>query len=58
MIKNQLNQEDEWAEVDQYRQIIQERDMLMLKKKKDAEKQEVRTILDKQVKEKKQKKGE
>ncbi|CDW79528.1 UNKNOWN [Stylonychia lemnae] len=53
-IKSELSNDDEWAEVDKYRKLIHERDLMLQKEKKEQQKQFTKTILDEQIKEKQQ----
>ncbi len=38
-IKSELSNDDEWAEVDKYRQMIHDRDLLLAKERKEQQKQ-------------------
>eukprot|EP00347_Sterkiella_histriomuscorum_P021570 403333518 len=52
-IKSELSNEDEWAEVDKYRQLLHDRDLQLQKDKKEQQKVQTKTVLDEQVQEKK-----
>ena len=53
-----LSNDDEWAEVDKYRQLLNERDIQLQKQRKEQFKKTFKTTLDDQVRENKEKKKE
>lgn len=49
-IKSELSDDDEWAEVDKYRQLLHNRDIQMSKDKKEQQRLQTKAELDDQVK--------
>ena len=49
---SELSNEDEWAEVDKYRQMIYDKEQMQRKEKKEQQKQFTKGVLDEQVREK------
>ena len=51
-LSDQFSNEDEWAEVDKYRQLLHDREVQLHKERHVQGKQEVKGYLDDQIKEK------